>query len=178
MSPLPFLLCLVLLSLASSLCPPTGPSSSCSPPPASTPPARRGVLGKLAFGLASLSSIRPSFAAETTTSPSGLKSQIITPGTGTPPPPGTSIKAQYTGWLDGFDGSKKFDSSRDRGRPFSFKVGAGQVIKGWDEAFLEMKIGERRLIEIPPALGYGDRGAGGVIPGGATLFFDVELVSY
>ena len=87
------------------------------------------------------------------------------------------MKAHYTGWLDDFESTKKFDSSRDRGRPFTFKVGAGQVIKGWDEAFSEMKVGERRRIILPSNLAYGDRGAGGVIPPKATLYFDVELLS-
>lgn len=99
-------------------------------------------------------------------------------GTGAQPTPNTMVKAHYTGWLDEFQSIKKFDSSRDRGRPFSFKVGAGQVIRGWDESFLDMKVGERRNIIIPPRLGYGDRGAGGIIPGGATLYFDVELLSF
>jgi FKBP-type peptidyl-prolyl cis-trans isomerase len=87
------------------------------------------------------------------------------------------LQAHYTGWLDGFESSKKFDSSRDRGRPFEFKVGAGQVIRGWDEAFSSMKVGERRKIILPSKLAYGDRGAGGIIPGGATLYFDVELLA-
>jgi FKBP-type peptidyl-prolyl cis-trans isomerase len=86
------------------------------------------------------------------------------------------VKAHYTGWLEGFDSEKKFDSSRDRNRPFTFRVGAGQVIRGWDESFASMAIGERRQIVLPPRLGYGDRGAGGIIPGGATLYFDVELL--
>ena len=98
-------------------------------------------------------------------------------GTGATPSPGQAVKAHYTGWLDGFESIKKFDSSRDRGRPFTFSVGKGQVIRGWDESFLDMKVGERRNIIIPPRLGYGDRGAGGIIPGGATLYFDVELLS-
>ena len=93
------------------------------------------------------------------------------------PVAGQTVKAHYTGWLDSFDSDKKFDSSRDRGRPFTFKVGAGQVIRGWDEAFSTMKVGERRNIILPSRLAYGDRGAGGIIPGGATLYFDVELLS-
>jgi peptidylprolyl isomerase len=112
-----------------------------------------------------------------TTTESGLKYKIIKEGDGAVPLQGQTVKAHYTGWLDDFDSIKKFDSSRDRGRPFSFKAGAGQVIRGWDESFLSMKVGERRKIIIPPRLGYGDRGAGGIIPGGATLYFDVELLA-
>jgi len=106
----------------------------------------------------------------------GLQFKITKEGTGAIPQTGNTIKTQYTGWLNDFDSSTKFDSSRDRGKPFTFRVGLGQVIRGWDESFSSMKIGERRQIIIPPRLGYGDRGAGGVIPGGATLYFDVELL--
>lgn len=101
-----------------------------------------------------------------TTTESGMRYLITKEGSGAVPTSGQTVKADYTGWLDGFDGEKKFDSSRDRGRPFQFKVGTGQVIKGWDEAFGQMKVGERRNIILPPRLAYGDRGAGGVIPGG------------
>jgi peptidylprolyl isomerase len=113
------------------------------------------------------------------TTESGLKYKVIKEPTvgGAIPTPGQTVRAHYTGWLDGFESDKKFDSSRDRGRPFTFKVGAGQVIRGWDESFATMAVGERRLIILPPRLGYGDRGAGGIIPGGATLYFDVELLS-
>ena len=123
-------------------------------------------------------SLTPAFAADDSfvTLESGLQHKITKEGTGAVPTPGQTVKAHYTGWLDGFDSAKKFDSSRDRGRPFTFKVGAGQVIRGWDETFSAMQVGERRQIIIPPRLGYGDRGAGGVIPGGATLYFDVELL--
>merc|ERR1712224_197662 len=94
------------------------------------------------------------------------------------PPTGATVKTQYTGWLDSFDSIRKFDSSRDRGRSFNFRVGAGQVIRGWDETFGSMSVGERRLVIIPPRLGYGDRGAGGIIPGGATLYFDVSWLVF
>lgn len=112
-----------------------------------------------------------------TTSDSGLKYKVIKEGTGAIPANGQTVKAHYTGWLDGFDSIRKFDSSRDRGRPFTFAVGKGQVIRGWDETFSEMKVGERRQIVLPARLAYGDRGAGGIIPGGATLYFDVELLA-
>ncbi|KAL3809789.1 hypothetical protein ACHAXA_004030 [Cyclostephanos tholiformis] len=115
--------------------------------------------------------------ADFVTSESGMRYLITKEGDGAVPSAGQLVKAHYTGWLDGFESSKKFDSSRDRGRPFQFKVGAGQVIRGWDEAFSSMKVGERRKIILPSKLAYGDRGAGGIIPGGATLYFDVELLA-
>mmetsp|Transcript_38782 Transcript_38782/g.51103 ORF Transcript_38782/g.51103 Transcript_38782/m.51103 type:complete len:195 (-) Transcript_38782:715-1299(-) len=106
----------------------------------------------------------------------GLRYLILKEGTGDYVSPGTPIKAHYTGWLDGFESEKKFDSSYDRRKPFVFPVGTGRVIKGWDEAFLNMKIGEKRRIIVPPQLGYGARGAGGVIPPNATLYFEVEFL--
>jgi len=112
-----------------------------------------------------------------TTLPSGLKYKDEVVGSGPEPKTGQQVTVHYTGWLDqnGKQG-KKFDSSRDRGQPFSFQIGAGQVIRGWDEGVATMKAGGRRTLVIPPELGYGARGAGGVIPPGATLIFDVELI--
>jgi peptidylprolyl isomerase len=110
---------------------------------------------------------------KTTTTRSGLKYTILKAGTGAKPKPGQEVFVHYTGTLTN---GKKFDSSRDKGEPFSFKVGAGQVIPGWDEALSTMKVGERRKLTIPPKLGYGAAGAGGVIPPNATLIFDVELL--
>ena len=94
------------------------------------------------------------------------------------PTTGNQLEVHYTGWLDK-DGEpgQKFDSSVDRGQPFVFTVGLGQVIKGWDKGLLDMKVGEKRRFKIAPDLAYGSRGAGGSIPPNATLIFDVELIS-
>lgn len=108
---------------------------------------------------------------------SGLQYEDTQVGTGASPQRGQTCQMHYTGWLweNGAKG-KKFDSSHDRGQPFAFPLGMGRVIKGWDEGVASMKVGGKRTLLIPPALGYGDRGAGGAIPGGATLLFEVELL--
>jgi FKBP-type peptidyl-prolyl cis-trans isomerase len=108
-----------------------------------------------------------------TTTASGLQYWDVATGSGDTAVPGKPVSVQYTGWLTT---GEKFDSSLDHGKPFVFTLGAGQVIPGWDEGVAGMKAGGKRQLRIPPALGYGDRGAGGVIPPNATLIFDVELV--
>jgi len=108
------------------------------------------------------------------TSPSGLQYKIVEEGSGVKPLSGQKIKAHYAGYL--LNGAK-FDASYDRGKPLEFQVGIGRVIKGWDEALLDMQIGEKRMLKIPSNLAYGSKGAGGVIPPDATLVFYVELVT-
>ncbi|HJV35541.1 FKBP-type peptidyl-prolyl cis-trans isomerase [Geomonas sp.] len=106
--------------------------------------------------------------------PSGLSYTDIVKGTGDAPTSGKGVSVRYTGWLT--DGTK-FDSTEGKGAPFSFTIGRGEVIPGWDEGVMSMKVGGKRKLVIPPQLGYGSSGAGGVIPPNATLIFDVELVS-
>ncbi len=108
-----------------------------------------------------------------TTTPSGLQYEDLQAGTGDEAVKGKTVEVHYTGWLT--DGHK-FDSSHDRRSPFSFTLGAGRVIKGWDEGVAGMKVGGKRKLTIPPDLGYGARGAGGDIPPNATLVFEVELL--
>ncbi len=114
----------------------------------------------------------------TITTDSGLQYEDTTVGEGAQAQAGQHVSVHYTGWLRNDDGSTgaKFDSSKDRGQPFGFNLGAGQVIRGWDEGVQGMKVGGARRLTIPAALGYGARGAGGVIPPNATLIFDVELL--
>jgi peptidylprolyl isomerase len=109
---------------------------------------------------------------------SGLKIADTKVGTGASPKTGQICVMHYTGWLyqNGQKGAK-FDSSLDRGKPFEFPIGTGQVIKGWDEGVASMKVGGKRTLIIPPDLGYGARGAGGVIPPHSTLIFEVELLA-
>jgi len=119
--------------------------------------------------------------AQMTTTPSGLQYDDTVAGDGETAQAGRNVSVHYTGWLH--EPAKpngrgaKFDSSKDRGQPFRFALGAGQVIGGWDEGVQGMKVGGTRVLLIPPQLGYGARGAGGVIPPNATLVFEVELLA-
>jgi peptidylprolyl isomerase len=116
-------------------------------------------------------------AGQKMTTPSGLQIEDNKAGTGATPRTGQTCVMHYTGWLyENGQKGKKFDSSVDRGEPFEFPIGTGRVIKGWDEGVATMKVGGKRTLIIPPALGYGARGAGGVIPPNATLIFEVELL--
>lgn len=113
-----------------------------------------------------------------TTTASGLIYEDQVVGAGDVATAGQQVSVHYTGWLFfGGERGRKFDSSKDRGDPFSFPLGAGHVIKGWDEGVQGMKVGGTRVLTIAPALGYGARGAGGVIPPNATLIFEVELLA-
>ena len=130
------------------------------------------VAALLMFGVLSTTQ-GATVSDKTTTTASGLKYEDIKQGTGETATAGKIVSVHYTGWLT--DG-KKFDSSKDRGQPFEFPLGGGRVIKGWDEGVQGMKVGGVRKLTIPPSLGYGSRGAGGVIPPDATLVFEVELL--
>ena len=135
----------------------------------------------IVIALAGVNAAHTPAAAQTAgvpvTTPSGLTIIDTKVGTGASPKTGQICVMHYTGWLyeDGKKGAK-FDSSVDRGQPFEFPIGAHRVIAGWDEGVATMKVGGKRTLIIPPSLGYGARGAGGVIPPNATLMFDVELL--
>jgi peptidylprolyl isomerase len=133
------------------------------------------ALGLVATATPNLAFAQPAQKAMTT--PSGLQIIDTKVGTGATPRAGQTAVVHYTGWLSN-NGAKgaKFDSSVDRHEPFEFPLGQGRVIKGWDEGVATMKIGGKRTLIVPPQLGYGARGAGGVIPPNATLIFDVELL--
>jgi FKBP-type peptidyl-prolyl cis-trans isomerase len=140
----------------------------------------RHAMAAALFSLAAGAALPPDAAVaepETTLTASGLKYIDTKPGAGASPKIGQTVSVHYTGWLyvNGAKG-KKFDSSRDRGEPFEFPLGAGQVIKGWDEGVETMKVGGKRTLIIPPELGYGARAMGSAIPANSWLIFDVELL--
>jgi peptidylprolyl isomerase len=141
--------------------------------------SRRSAVVTLAVisGGAAMASPALAQASKPVTTPSGLQIIDTKIGTGASPRTGQTCVMHYTGWLyeNGAKG-KKFDSSVDRGEPFEFKIGTRQVIAGWDEGVASMKVGGKRTLIIPAALGYGARGAGNAIPPNATLIFDVELL--
>jgi len=142
--------------------------------------ARAAVLIATFAAIVGLATAAPALAqtaGKTMTTSSGLKFTDTKAGTGASPKTGQICVMHYTGWLyeNGAKG-KKFDSSVDRGQPFEFPIGTHHVIAGWDEGVATMKVGGKRTLIIPPDLGYGARGAGGVIPPNATLMFDVELL--
>ena len=139
---------------------------------------RAGGFAALAIVIAiGMAAVTPARAQPVTTTSSGLGIVDTKVGTGPSPKPGQTVVVHYTGWLyEGGKKGKKFDSSLDRGQPFEVPIGKGQVIAGWDEGVATMKVGGKRTLIIPPGLGYGASGAGGVIPPNATLIFDVELL--
>ena len=139
----------------------------------------RGIIAVLAgvIAMAGIVAAGPARAQPVTTTASGLGIIDTKVGTGASPKPGQTVVVHYTGWLyESGKRGKKFDSSVDRGQPFEFPIGKGQVIAGWDQGVATMKVGGKRTLIIPPNLGYGANGAGGVIPPNATLIFDVELL--
>ncbi len=131
------------------------------------------VLALAAAAIAYLFSHRAGKSSAEVTTASGLKYTNLVEGTGPSPQTGQTVSVNYTGTLEN---GTKFDSSYDHGKPFEFRIGTGSVIKGWDEGLMSMKVGGKRKLVIPSALGYGPRGAPPNIPGNATLIFDVELL--
>jgi len=131
------------------------------------------VILSLMIALPAIAAADGEKTGKTVTTASGLKYVDQVVGKGASPVAGKKVKVHYTGTLEN---GKKFDSSVDRSQPFEFVIGVGQVIKGWDEGVMTMKVGGKRKLIIPSTLGYGARGAGGVIPPNATLLFDVELL--
>jgi FKBP-type peptidyl-prolyl cis-trans isomerase FkpA len=133
------------------------------------------LLAMVAFVFAQADNSKPTpVEGNGKTKVGGLHYWDIKEGTGKEAKSGSNVSVHYTGWLTN---GRKFDSSVDRGQPFKFELGAGQVIKGWDEGVKGMKVGGKRQLRIPPEMGYGSRGAGTVIPPNATLIFDVELLN-
>lgn len=166
---------LVMMAFLAGACTPQNPpadTTTAPPPPAPvetvTPPPA-GDAGSPQVARMD----GPPPAGDQKTLPQGVKYTVLKPGQGEKARKSQTVQVHYTGWLT--DG-REFDSSRGRGEPFEFNLGAGQVIPGWDNGVEGMQIGEQRRLEIPPEQGYGSRGAGGVIPPDATLIFEVELL--
>ncbi len=155
--------------------PTTAPTATSVPTPTAESDANGAAVEQSSAAPESGSDTTPNEVSmeEYTTTPSGLQYKDLTVGDGEAARAGVTAVVHYTGWL--LDGSK-FDSSVDRGTPFEFPLGAGRVIRGWDEGVASMNVGGKRELIIPADLAYGDRGAGGVIPPGATLKFEVELL--
>ncbi|HYC65378.1 MAG TPA: FKBP-type peptidyl-prolyl cis-trans isomerase [Reyranellaceae bacterium] len=140
-------------------------------------PVTRRVMLAATATLAAAHPVSAQTQGRAMTTSTGLQIIDTTLGTGASPSTGQTCVMHYTGWLsEGGNKGKKFDSSVDRGSPFEFPIGMKRVIAGWDEGVASMKVGGKRTLIIPPELGYGARGAGGVIPPNATLIFDVELL--
>ena len=152
---------------------PATPSAEKTAQPATQPAAQPAAQPAQAPAAQPAATPTPPTGGTLVTTPSGLKYEELKVGDGATPQQGQTVVVHYTGWLTN---GTKFDSSVDRGQPFKFVLGRGMVIKGWDEGLSTMKIGGKRKLTIPPELGYGARGAGGVIPPNATLVFDVELL--
>ncbi|MHB8799382.1 MAG: FKBP-type peptidyl-prolyl cis-trans isomerase [Thermoanaerobaculia bacterium] len=154
----------------------SGAASAAAQKPAAAKNARAAEGAKASPGTARASEAARKESKMVKTE-SGLGYEDLVVGTGASPETGQTCVMHYTGWLfeNGAKGAK-FDSSVDRNQPFEFQIGRGRVIKGWDEGVSTMKVGGKRTLLIPPQLGYGDRGAGNVIPPGATLLFEVELL--
>lgn len=170
---------------AAPAAPASAPAAPAKAPVAAAPAAAAPTIAAPAATAQPAASAAPAVRAATAAgaagkiqvTPGGVKYEDVVTGTGAVAKTGQTVTVHYTGWLlEGSTLGRKFDSSKDRAEPFKFPLGGGRVIKGWDEGVAGMKVGGKRTLTIPPEMGYGARGAGGVIPPGATLVFEVELL--